>query len=123
MIILNCTNCHAVLEMDEAFAGGVCRCRHCGAIQTVPLHLKHKKAIGDQKRGRTLYSKEPAAEPAARAPEPPPVQSTPVPPPPVTRKLPFLQGSNKFTQKQMLIAAVAAGVVCILIIVAIVAFK
>ena len=24
------------LEIDDAFAGGVCRCQHCGTIQTVP---------------------------------------------------------------------------------------
>src|SRR5439155_15416490 len=29
-------NCQAQLTMDEAFAGGVCRCQHCGTIQTVP---------------------------------------------------------------------------------------
>src|SRR5215216_2549682 len=40
MIRLTCTNCRATLEMDEAFAGGVCRCQHCGTIQTVPSHLK-----------------------------------------------------------------------------------
>src|SRR5688500_5353996 len=40
MIYLTCTNCKATLEMDEAFAGGVCRCQHCGTIQTVPAHLK-----------------------------------------------------------------------------------
>src|SRR3954471_4025729 len=40
MIQLNCTNCKALLTIDEAFAGGVCRCRHCGTIQTVPKHLK-----------------------------------------------------------------------------------
>jgi len=26
--------------MDDAFAGGVCRCQYCGTIQTVPSHLK-----------------------------------------------------------------------------------
>jgi hypothetical protein len=26
--------------MDDAFAGGVCRCQHCGTIQTVPSRLK-----------------------------------------------------------------------------------
>jgi hypothetical protein len=40
MIQLNCTNCKALLTIDEAFAGGACRCRHCGTIQTVPKHLK-----------------------------------------------------------------------------------
>jgi hypothetical protein len=28
------------LQIDDAFAGGVCRCQHCGTIQTVPSHLK-----------------------------------------------------------------------------------
>ena len=40
MILLTCTNCRQTLEIDDAFAGGVCRCSHCGAIQTVPSHLK-----------------------------------------------------------------------------------
>src|SRR4051794_14655149 len=40
MIRLTCTKCKATLEMDEAFAGGVCRCQYCGTIQTVPAHLK-----------------------------------------------------------------------------------
>jgi hypothetical protein len=41
MIQLNCTHCQALLQIDDAFAGGVCRCRHCGTIQTVPKHLKN----------------------------------------------------------------------------------
>ena len=41
MITLICTKCKNSLEMDEAFAGGVCRCQYCGTIQTVPSHLKH----------------------------------------------------------------------------------
>src|SRR5687768_3359452 len=40
MISINCTQCQQLLEMDEAFAGGVCRCQYCGTIQTVPSHLK-----------------------------------------------------------------------------------
>ncbi len=36
MIRLSCTNCRQVLTIDDAFAGGVCRCQHCGTIQTVP---------------------------------------------------------------------------------------
>ena len=44
MIQLTCTQCKSVLEMDDAFAGGVCRCQHCGTIQTVPSHLKGSAA-------------------------------------------------------------------------------
>lgn len=40
MISLTCTKCKATLEMDDAFAGGVCRCQYCGTIQTVPSRLK-----------------------------------------------------------------------------------
>lgn len=40
MIRINCTNCKAQLSIDEAFAGGVCRCQYCGTIQTVPKHLR-----------------------------------------------------------------------------------
>ena len=40
MISITCTNCRTTLEMDEAFAGGVCRCQFCGTIQTVPSNLK-----------------------------------------------------------------------------------
>jgi hypothetical protein len=36
MIALRCSNCHRVQELDNAFAGCVCRCRFCQAIQTVP---------------------------------------------------------------------------------------
>jgi hypothetical protein len=39
MIQLNCTNCDALLTMDDAFAGAVCRCQHCGTIQTVPAEV------------------------------------------------------------------------------------
>ncbi|HVT87277.1 MAG TPA: hypothetical protein VHD56_00340 [Tepidisphaeraceae bacterium] len=41
--------------MDEAFAGGVCRCEHCGAIQTVPgRHAGKSQAL---KPAKTLYKK------------------------------------------------------------------
>ncbi len=40
MISITCTHCKTLLEMDDAFAGGVCRCQHCGTIQTVPSQLK-----------------------------------------------------------------------------------
>jgi hypothetical protein len=46
MISLPCTHCQKVLTIDEAFAGGVCRCQFCGTIQTVPAHLKPGGAKG-----------------------------------------------------------------------------
>src|SRR5689334_18033179 len=66
MIRLACTNCKAVLEMDDAFAGGACRCQHCGTIQTVPSHLKNLDAtaaahvspqLPGAKPSKTLYQK------------------------------------------------------------------
>jgi hypothetical protein len=67
MIQINCTNCKALLQIDDAFAGGVCRCRHCGTIQTVPKHLKNNangdgvpataEAVGSGKAAKTLYQK------------------------------------------------------------------
>lgn len=56
MIKLNCTNCQTILEIDEAFAGGVCRCKHCSAIQTVPGKAKGK-AVAVKKPAKVLYKK------------------------------------------------------------------
>src|SRR5687768_2427061 len=44
MITLTCKQCQTLLEMDDAFAGGVCRCQYCGTIQTVPSRLKHRRS-------------------------------------------------------------------------------
>lgn len=40
MISIICNQCKTTLTIDDAFAGGVCRCQHCGTIQTVPAHFK-----------------------------------------------------------------------------------
>ena len=44
MITVNCSQCRAQLEMDDAFAGGVCRCHYCGTIQAVPANAKRRAA-------------------------------------------------------------------------------
>jgi hypothetical protein len=44
MISITCNQCKTVLTIDDAFAGGVCRCQHCGTIQTVPAHFKGNAA-------------------------------------------------------------------------------
>lgn len=57
MITLICTKCKATLEMDDAFAGGVCRCQYCGTIQTVPSHLKNASRAAATSNGqKALYS-------------------------------------------------------------------
>lgn len=61
MISITCTNCQTSLSIDDAFAGGVCRCQHCGTIQTVPS--KKKTGPGGTAAGlgvkapKTLYQK------------------------------------------------------------------
>jgi len=58
MISLTCTHCKAVLTIDDAFAGGACRCQHCGTIQTVPTKLKGSgklSAVGAKASGKALY--------------------------------------------------------------------
>ncbi|WP_432799977.1 hypothetical protein [Poriferisphaera sp. WC338] len=35
---LECPGCESVLRLDKAFAGGVCRCSHCGMLMSVPKH-------------------------------------------------------------------------------------
>ncbi len=66
MISLTCNHCQTVLTIDDAFAGGVCRCQHCGTIQTVPSRLKSSKrdsapgqpdAPSTVGGGKTLYRK------------------------------------------------------------------
>jgi hypothetical protein len=67
MIAINCTNCRHRLEMDDAFAGGVCRCQYCGTIQTVPSRGGGKGRPATPGSGssssasKSLYKKEGAA--------------------------------------------------------------
>ncbi len=35
-IVVECYHCHAHLELDDGFRGGVCRCSKCGALLKVP---------------------------------------------------------------------------------------
>src|ERR1700722_8493011 len=58
MIRITCTSCKTVLNIDDAFAGGVCRCQHCGTIQTVPAKQKASasKTTVATKSSKTLFS-------------------------------------------------------------------
>ena len=58
MIRLECTNCKQTLEIDDAFAGGVCRCQYCGTIQTVPVAAKGGSGRGPVVKAKTLYRNE-----------------------------------------------------------------
>jgi hypothetical protein len=59
MISIHCTQCKQLLEMDDAFAGGVCRCQYCGTIQTVPR--KRNGGSGSKSKGssssKALYKR------------------------------------------------------------------
>jgi hypothetical protein len=46
LIRLTCTVCKTEMQIDDAFAGGACRCQHCGTIQTVPKRLKPSPITG-----------------------------------------------------------------------------
>ena len=74
MISLPCTSCKKVLEIDDAFAGGVCRCQHCGTIQTVPAQNKSKARIGAPLVQKALYEKNKSKKDAAAAVEAPPAK-------------------------------------------------
>jgi hypothetical protein len=68
MISLTCTNCQALLQMDDAFAGGVCRCQYCGTIQTVPAKAADGAAVARATPTKTLYQKKVRAGATAAGP-------------------------------------------------------
>lgn len=35
-VIVQCFHCNAILELDDGFRGGVCRCSTCGSLLQVP---------------------------------------------------------------------------------------
>ncbi|HEX8341363.1 MAG TPA: vWA domain-containing protein [Tepidisphaeraceae bacterium] len=61
MISLTCAQCKNTLEVDDAFAGGVCRCQFCGTIQTVPRPGNRPSAPG----GRAAASGDAGESPRA----------------------------------------------------------
>ena len=58
MIEITCTSCKRVLSVDDAFAGGVCRCQYCGTIQTVAAKGAARKAAAG-KGAKTLFENKP----------------------------------------------------------------
>lgn len=56
MIRINCVKCRATLEIDDGFAGGVCRCIHCAAMQSVPKRAKPGLRTAAPTESRALYS-------------------------------------------------------------------
>lgn len=62
MIQLECSNCKTMLSIDDAFAGGVCRCQFCGTIQTVPK--PSAKAAADTSSPKALFKRKARIESA-----------------------------------------------------------
>jgi hypothetical protein len=58
MIRITCTHCRQLLTIDDGFAGGVCRCQHCGTIQTVPAAAGKSQDRGAAPTAKTLYRAE-----------------------------------------------------------------
>lgn len=50
MINLSCPKCTTELEIDDGFAGGICRCFECGTLMTVPAKAEGQAEILTQVR-------------------------------------------------------------------------
>ena len=67
MIRIYCVNCKTLLEIDDGFAGGVCRCIHCGKMQSVPKASRATvRAAVPEAGSRGLKSSERQAESSTR---------------------------------------------------------
>jgi hypothetical protein len=79
MIRLRCVKCQTTLELDDAFAGGTCRCSHCGTIQTVPRAgaAAASKGTSPSPQPKAIYQhRAQRRDPAAgKKPAPPPPPS------------------------------------------------
>ncbi len=75
MIQLSCPGCDKRLEIDDGFAGGICRCYDCGTLMTVPADATGE-AEQLQQVERPARPDRPAT-PGAPAPEPTEVEAAP----------------------------------------------
>jgi hypothetical protein len=55
-VVVQCYNCSNILELDEGFRGGVCRCSQCGSLLQVP-----KGSSTDARRARPATPDAPAS--------------------------------------------------------------
>lgn len=95
-IKVRCDGCRRKISVDEAFAGGVCRCPYCGATTSVP---------GPVHGG--------AARPRPDRPDRPDVPEAPAPSPPAQAPVPMA--------KPVLIQGIAAIVMALLLVALVVA--
>lgn len=65
---LRCPSCRRELEVDVGFAGGVCRCSHCGALMSVPRRSSGQaEAVSRAERPDRPDVSSPSARPEAPA--------------------------------------------------------
>ncbi|MCC6581593.1 MAG: hypothetical protein IT440_14265 [Phycisphaeraceae bacterium] len=69
---LECPQCRQVLEIDEAFAGSVCRCSHCGALMTVPAKESERPSARRPERPQSVGQTQHAASKLKFVPAPDP---------------------------------------------------
>ncbi len=84
---LECPSCKDMLEIDAAFAGGVCRCSNCGTLMTVPTDPTHERAERltrpdrpDSPSGAASSPAKPTASQATPAAATPPASAPPAAP-------------------------------------------
>jgi len=69
MINLSCPKCTTELEIDDGFAGGICRCFECGTLMTVPAQSQGQAEMLTRARpDRPDRPDSPAADSAAESP-------------------------------------------------------
>jgi hypothetical protein len=71
-IKIRCVDCKKKISIDEAFAGGVCRCPYCTAIVYVPDDAGQKKPKKSRAKTPARRPKTPGARPTAPTPAAPP---------------------------------------------------
>ncbi len=69
-VVVQCFQCNAVLELDEGFRGGVCRCSGCGTLLQVP-----RGEVEQTKRKNRPAT--PGIKPGGSAPRPAPAPDEP----------------------------------------------
>lgn len=69
---LECPSCKLVLQIDTAFAGGVCRCSNCGTLMTVPRDPSKERAERLSRPDAPAGGKPAAASSASSAAASPP---------------------------------------------------
>jgi len=62
-ILIRCSHCQKKLSVDEAFAGSLCRCIHCGALSEVPAAQGRDSAARPARPASPGLSVRPTAPP------------------------------------------------------------